>query len=98
MNRTTSLVERERNKSTRKKIRHPAGISTQDLLNTTQTFKPLGLLAEERLCKILANRSLLCCPFTEELHQDKDVDSSMGSSLSTDTKSATFSEVSYYLV
>ena len=37
----------------REKIRDPAGIRTQDLLNTSQTLlpllnKPLGSLAEER--------------------------------------------------
>ena len=44
------FVERVRNKSTNK-IRDPAGIRTQDLLNTradTLTIKPLGPLAEEQ--------------------------------------------------
>ena len=42
------FAERVRNKSAKKKIRDPAGIQTQDLLNTSQTLtiKPLGPLTE----------------------------------------------------
>ena len=38
-----AFVERVRNKSM-KKIRDPAGIRTQDLLNTSQMFLPLSHL------------------------------------------------------